>query len=37
MASKKSIPEVYNKKTKLTFVVDGPAEDANFDLKSDGS
>lgn len=37
MMSKKSIPESYNKKTQLRFEVRGPTEDANFDLKSDGS
>ena len=37
MMSKMSIPEAYNKNTRLRFVVQGPTEDANFDLKSDGS
>lgn len=37
MMSKKSIPAAYNKNSKLTFVVSGPTEDANFDLNSDGS
>ena len=37
MMSKKSIPAAYNKNSKLTFVVSGPTEDANFYLNSDGS
>ncbi len=37
MMSKKSIPESYNKKTQLKFAVQGPTDDANFDLNSDGS
>jgi hypothetical protein len=37
MMSKMSIPESYNKKTQLKFAVQGPTDDANFDLNSDGS
>ena len=37
MMVENSIPESYNKKTQLRFVVQGPTDDANFDLKSDGS
>lgn len=37
LGPQQSIPESYNKRTQLTFVVSGPTEDANFDLNSDGS
>ena len=37
LGPQQSIPESYNKKTQLRFVVQGPTDDANFDLKSDGS
>ena len=37
LGAKKFVPEVYNTKTSLTFEVQGPTDDANFDLKSDGS
>lgn len=37
LGPQQSIPESYNKKTRLTFVVKGAIEDANFELKSDGN
>ena len=37
LGPQQSIPDYYNKKTRLTFDVQGPTDDANFDLKSDGS
>ena len=37
LGPQQSIPKSYDKRTQLTYVVEGPTEDANFKLKSDGN
>ena len=37
LGPQKDIPESYNRRTRLSFVVEGPTDGADFDLKSDGS
>jgi len=37
LGGQKVVPKSYNKNTKLRLEVTGPTDNANFDLKSDGS